>query len=195
MEEKKLNEENILTANQMVGELLLSLTIYGVISFILYRIIYALSYSYFVENEKYVLLAFFVIGLQALMLFIIFKLGNKRAFKKGNIYKKDVSTVISNISFVLIVLLLIQVFTIFASVELAIDTALENDFELKYSETILSNLFDEKEMSIYQLEKEKAISEVKKQTYQYLAIVESGICIVYIYAILLEKKYLYNKSI
>ena len=179
----------------MIGELLLSLSIYGVISFVLYRIIYALSYSYFVENEKYVLLAFFVIALQALIVFIIFKLGNKRAFKKGNIYKKDVSKVMSNILFVIIVLLLIQVFSIFASVDVAIDTALENDFGLKYSETILSNLFDENEMNIYQEEKENAIKESKKQVYKYLAIVETGICIVYISAILLEKKYIYNKSI
>ena len=82
MEEQNLKEQCILTANQMIGELLLSLSIYGVISFVLYRIIYALSYSYFVENEKYVLLAFFVIALQALIVFISFKLGNKRAFKK-----------------------------------------------------------------------------------------------------------------
>lgn len=195
MEEQNLKEQCILTANQMIGELLLSLSIYGVISFVLYRIIYALSYSYFVENEKYVLLAFFVIALQALIVFIIFKLGNKRAFKKGNIYKKDVSKVMSNILFVIIVLLLIQVFSIFASVDVAIDTALENDFGLKYSETILSNLFDENEMNIYQEEKENAIKESKKQVYKYLAIVETGICIVYISAILLEKKYIYNKSI
>lgn len=47
MEEKDVNEKKILTANQMVGELLLSLVLYGVIFFILYRIIYALTYKYF----------------------------------------------------------------------------------------------------------------------------------------------------
>ena len=69
MVEQELNEDKILTANQMVGELLLSLVLYGVISFVLYRIIYALTYKYFSENQQYVLLAFFVIGLQALMVF------------------------------------------------------------------------------------------------------------------------------
>lgn len=195
MEEQELNEDKILTANQMVGELLLSLVLYGVISFVLYRIIYALTYKYFSENQQYVLLAFFVIGLQALMVFVMFKLGNKKALKKGTIYKEDVSKVMSNISFVIIVLLLIQAFSIFASIDTAIDTALEKDFGMKYRETLLSYLYDKDEMAIYQVEKEKAIKEAKSQMYKYLAIVETGICAVYISAIFLEKKYLYNKAI
>ena len=195
MEEQDVNEKKILTANQMVGELLLSLVLYGVISFVLYRIIYALTYKYFTENEQYVLLAFFVIALQAIIIFIMFKLGNRKALKKGTIYKEDVSKVMSNISFVIIVLLLLQVFSIFASVDAAINTALEKDFGMKYRETLLSYLYDEDEMAIYQVEKEKAIKEVKNQMYQYLAIVETGICAVYVSAIFLEKKYLYNKAI
>lgn len=192
MEEQDLNENKVLTANQMVGELLLSLVLYGVISFVLYRIIYALTYKYFIENEQYVLFAFFIIGLQALMVFVMFKLGNRKALKKGNIYKEDVPKVMSNISFVIIVLLLLQAFSIFASVDTAIDMALE---KVKYRETLLSYLYDEDEMAIYQVEKEKAIKEAKNQMYKYLAIVESGICAVYISAIFLEKKYLYNNAI
>lgn len=195
MEEQDLNENKILTANQMVGELLLSLVLYGAISFVLYRIIYALTYKYFSENQQYVLLAFFVIVLQVLMVFIMFKLGNRKALKKGTIYKNDVPKVMSNISFVIVVLLLLQAFSIFASVDTAINTALEKDFGMKYRETLLSYLYDEDEMAIYQIEKEKAIKEVKNQLYKYLAIVETGICAVYVSAIFLEKKYLYNKAI
>lgn len=195
MEEQDLNENKILTANQMVGELLLSLVLYGAISFVLYRIIYALTYKYFSENQQYVLLAFFVIGLQALMVFVMFKLGNRKALKKGTIYKNDVPKVMSNISLVIVVLLLLQAFSIFASVDTAINTALEKDFGMKYRETLLSYLYDEDEMAIYQIEKEKAIKEVKNQLYKYLAIVETGICAVYVSAIFLEKKYLYNKAI
>ena len=195
MEEQELKENKILTANQMVGELLLSLVLYGVISFVLYRIIYALTYKYFIENEQYVLFAFFIIALQVLMVFVMFKLGNRKALKKGNIYKEDVSKVMSNISFVIIVLLLLQAFSIFANVDTAIDTALEKDFGMKYRETLLTYLYDEDEMAIYQIEKEKAIKEAKNQMYKYLAIVETGICAVYISAIFLEKKYLYNNAI
>ena len=195
MEKQELKENKILTANQMVGELLLSLVLYGAISFVLYRIIYALTYKYFSENQQYVLLAFFVIVLQVLMVFIMFKLGNRKALKKGTIYKNDVPKVMSNISLVIVVLLLLQAFSIFASVDTAINTALEKDFGMKYRETLLSYLYDEDEMAIYQIEKEKAIKEVKNQLYKYLAIVETGICAVYVSAIFLEKKYLYNKAI
>lgn len=195
MEEKELNENNILTANKMVGELLLSLVLYGAISLIIYRIIYAVTYKYFTENQQYVLLAFFIIGLQGVMVFTMFKLGNRRTLKKGNIYKQDVSKVMSNISFIIIVLLLLQAFSIFASVDTSIDKVVEEDFGLQYREKLLSYLYDEDQMAIYQVEKEKAIKEAKKQMYQYLAIVETGICVVYISAIFLEKKYLYNKAI
>lgn len=198
MEEQELKENKILTANQMVGELLLSLVLYGVISFILYKIIYALTCNYFIESEQYVLCAFFIIGLNALMVFAMFKLGNKKALKKGNIYKKDVSKVMSNISFVIIVLLLLQAFSIFANVDTAIDIAvekLEKDFGMQYRETLLSILYGEDEMAVYQLEKEETIKKVKKQMYKYLTIVETGICVVYISAIFLEKKYLYNKAV
>ena len=88
----------------------------------------------------------------------MFKLGNRKALKKGTIYKNDVPKVMSNISFVIVVLLLLQVFSIFASVDTAIDTVLEKDFGMKYRETLLSYLYDEDEMAIYQVEKEKAIN-------------------------------------
>ena len=40
MEEEKIDEKNILTANQMVGELLLSLVLYGIMFFVIYTFIY-----------------------------------------------------------------------------------------------------------------------------------------------------------
>lgn len=195
MEEQNTNEKKILTANQMIGELLLALVLYGVIFFVLYRIIYEVIYKYFAENQQYILLSFLIIGLQALMAFEMFELGNRKAFEKGNIYKDDVSKVMSTIAFVIIVLLLIQATSTFASVDISTNRALEEDFNLQYSEKLLSYLYDEDEIAIYQIEKEKAIKEAKKQGYQYLAIVETGICLIYISAIFLEKKYLYNKAI
>ena len=49
-------------------------------------------------------------------------------------------------------------------------------------------------MAIYQQKKEKIIQEVKKELYQYLAIIETGTIIIYGSAIYLEKKYIYNKA-
>lgn len=195
MEKEKIEENNVLTANQMIGELLLSLVLYGGISAILYRIIYTLTYKYFVENEQYTLLAFFIVVLQALMVFAMFKLANRRVLKKGTIYKEDVVKVIKNISIIIIILLLIQAFSIFSNVDTTIKKVTEEDFWWQYSERVLPYLYDENEMAIYQAEKEKIIKEVKNQMYHYLTIVEIGICAIYASAILLEKRYLENKSI
>jgi len=195
MEEDNVNQQKILSANQMVGELLLSLTQYGIIFFIIYRIIYAIIYKYFTENQEYTLLAFVIIVLQALIVFCTFKFGNRKALKKGNICKDDVPKVMSNIGFVIVVLLLIQAFSMFANVDTAIDTAIEDNLKLKYTESLLSYFYNEEEIAIYQAEKEKAIEGAKSLMYKYLAIVETGISVIYISAIFFEKKYLYSKAI
>ena len=195
MEGKNANKKNMLTANQMIGELLLSIVLYGIIFFVLYRIIYSFIYQYFIENQKYILLAFAIIALQILMAMGMFSIANRKAFKRGNIYKNDVNKVIKNIVFIIVVILLLQAFSVFAYVDIAINKTLEKDFALQYKEKLLSYLYGEDEMTIYQIEKEKAIKKVKKQMYEYLAIVEIGIFTVYISAIFIEKKYLYNKAI
>lgn len=195
MNDEIKEEKNILSVNQMVGELLLNLVIFGVIFFIAYRIIYALIYKNFTNSEQFITLAVIIIGMQALMVFATFLFGNKKAFKKGTIYKDDVQKVMKNISFVIIIILLIFGLSMFASVESTIDEAVENDFGIKYRESLLKYIYDDNEMNTYYIEKEKAIEEAKNKVYQYLAVVETGICIVYISAIFLEKKYIYSKAI
>lgn len=193
MEEENVNKEKILTANQMIGELLFSLVIYGIIAFMIYKLISSAISSWFTENSQYVLLAFVMIALQSLMVFATFKLANKKAFKKGTIYKNDIPKVMSNIAFIIIVLLLILVVAIFSSVEPTIDILVEEDFGLQYRQRLLSYIYGDEETAKEQFEKE--IKEAKNTMYKFLAILETGICVVYISAIFLEKKYLYNKAV
>ena len=104
MKNKELNEKKIYTANQMTGELLLGIVLYGVICYVIYRIIYKLG-AYFIEdNDNFLLISgAMVLILQIIMVFVTFKLANIQAFKKGTIYKSDVGKVVKNISFVVIV--------------------------------------------------------------------------------------------
>jgi len=194
-EEKNIEIENkkVLTANQMIGELLLSLTIYGLIFYIVYYIAINLIKNSIGNN--YVLLALTIVVLQAIIAFLIFTLSNKKAFKKGTIYKNDVSKIISNISIVIIILVVILGLGTFANVESAMNETIENNFGLQYREKLLSYIYDEDEMAIYNSEKEKAIKEAKQQVYSFTASVEIGICAVYTSAIFLEKKFLYEKAI
>lgn len=194
MNEEELNEKKIYTANQMTGELLLGIVLYGVISYVVYRIAYGLTVHFLEDNKNFILLGFSVLALQALMVFVTFKLANRQAFKKGTIYKTEVGNVLKNISFVVIVILLIQVLGTFANVSSTVDEAVEDDLGLKYREHLMSIIYDDDDMAVYQAEKEKAIQEAKNKLYQYLAIVEIGIIVIYGTAIVLERKSLYQRA-
>lgn len=194
MNEEELNGKKILTANQMTGELLLGIVLYGVISYVICRIAYGLTVHFLEDNKNYILLGFIVLVIQALMVFVTFKLANKQAFKKGTIYKNDVGNVIKNVSFVVIIILLIQVLGTFANVSSTVDEAVQDDFGLKYREHLMSIIYDDDDMAVYQAEKEKAIQEVKNKLYQYLAVVEVGIIVIYGTAIFLEKKSIYQRA-
>ena len=194
MNEEELNEKKIYTANQMTGELLLGIVLYGVISYVVYRIAYGLTVHFLEDNKNFILLGFIVLALQALMVFVTFKLANRQAFKKGTIYKTEVGNVLKNISFVVIVILLIQVLGTFANVSSTVDEAVEDDLGLKYREHLMSIIYDDDDMAVYQAEIEKAIQEAKNKLYQYLAIVEIGIIVIYGTAIVLERKSLYQRA-
>ena len=194
MNEEELNGKKILTANQMTGELLLGIVLYGVISYVICRIAYGLTVHFLEDNKNYILLGFIVLVIQALMVFVTFKLANKQAFKKGTIYKNDVGNVIKNVSFVVIIILLIQVLGTFANVSSTVDEAVQDDFGLKYREHLMSIIYDDDDMAVYQAEKEKAIQEVKNKLYQYLAVLEVGIIVIYGTAIFLEKKSIYQRA-
>lgn len=195
MKNKELNEKKIYTANQMTGELLLGIVLYGVICYVIYRIIYKLG-AYFIEdNDNFLLISgAMVLILQIIMVFVTFKLANIQAFKKGTIYKSDVGKVVKNISFVVIVLLLSQVLATFISGNSVVEETINDDLWLKYREKKMYAFYDDDEIEIYQTQKEKEIQELKNELYQYLAIVETGTIIIYVTAIILEKKSLYKRA-
>ena len=195
MKNKELNEKKIYTANQMTGELLLGIVLYGVICYVIYRIIYKLG-AYFIEdNDNFLLISgAMVLILQIIMVFVTFKLANIQAFKKGTIYKSDVGKVVKNISFVVIVLLLSQVLLTFTSVNSVVEETINDDLWLKYREKKMYAFYDDDEIEIYQTQKEKEIQELKNELFQYLAIVETGTIIIYVTAIILEKKSLYKRA-
>ncbi len=195
MKELENKEKKILTANQMIGELLLGLVLYGLISYIVYETIYKLIIIALEENNNPILIGIIIIVLQIPLLFVTFALANRQALKKGTIYKNDVNKVIKNISCVILALLLIEVLVIFVNINSSIDEAIKNDFSLNYREKILSVIYDENDMATYQAEKEEAIKKKKKELYQQMFIIETGVIIIYSSAILLEKRYIYHKAI
>lgn len=195
MEKQKLEERKILTANQMIGELLIGIVLFGLLSYVIYRILYSIIANYLGKvDNNFVLLGIIVVLLQVIMVFVTFTLANRQALKRGTIYKKDVKKVIANVSIVIIAILLIQAFGAFTNVSSVLDEVVKDNFMLNYKEGLLSSICDDDEMAIYQIEKEKAIKDMKNQLYLYVAIVETGIFVIYGLAIFLEKKYIYQKA-
>ena len=115
MSDEELNDKKILTANQMTGELLLRIALYGVIFYVIYKLAYGLCVVFYEDNKNLVPLGFIGLAFQALIVFATFKLANRQAFKKGTINKSDVGKVLKNVSFVIIVILLIQILGTFTS--------------------------------------------------------------------------------
>ena len=189
---KELKQEKIYTANQMTGELLLGMVLYGVISYVIYRIVYNILITFLNSEENFVLLGIIVLVLQAIMIFITFNLANKQAFKNRTIYKTDVGKVMKNISFVIIIILLTQLLGNFSNVNSTVNEVLENNSEIKYSESLFNMTHSDNEIETYKIEKDKMIQEIKSSLYQYLAIVEVGIVGIYIIAIFLEKRTITN---
>ena len=193
--EDNRNGKKILNANQMISELIKNIIIFGLIFSIIYRFVYAFCIKTLENYDNRVLLTFIVIILQTIMISVTLEISNNRAFKNITIYKEDVPKIIKTISFIIIVLLLVQVFSNFASVNSVIDQTINKDYKLQYQERLYSMFFDNAQMSYYQTQKSKAIDEIKGQMYIYLSIVEIGISIVYVSALLIEKKILYEKAI
>lgn len=194
MEKEYSKEKKILTANQMIGELLMRIVVYGGISYIIYRVLYAILVNMLEKDKNFVLLGIIVIGLQALIVFITFKLANRKVFKENTIHKEDVRKVITNVYFVIVAILVIQVLGTFVNVNDTVDEFVNEDYSIRFTEAMISRIYDEEQMQKYHIEKEKAIQDVKNQLYEYLTIVEIGIVVIYVLAMLLEKKYIYSKA-
>ena len=187
-------QENRLTANQMIGELLTGLTFYGIVFYIVYRLIYNGIYEGIVEKGGILLLSVVVIVLQAIMVWGTFQLANRKAFKKGMIQKDDVSKVIKNISFIIVILLVLQVISTFVNIHNNMEKTLERDNSFQYIEKILSQVYDAEQMQQYQAQKQKSIQKIKNEVYQAIVMMEVGICIVYIGNLFIEKRTLDKRA-
>ena len=195
MNEIDINDKKVVTANEMIGELIKNIVVFGIVFFLIYRFIYSAVAIKFGEYDNRIILAFLVIILHTFLISLTLKIANKRSFKNYVIYKKDVSKVIKTISFIIFFMLLLQVIAVLSSVNSAIDTAVNESVQLSIHEHLIPYIYDDNEMKEYQIEKENAIKRVKTEMYTYLTIVETGICIVYGSAMIIERKVLYKRAI
>ncbi|MBR6033734.1 MAG: hypothetical protein IKP28_03225 [Clostridia bacterium] len=195
MNNQKIENQNILSANQMSAELLLAIVMYGVICYIINYILYAIVVAKVIKQGNYGALVAFILCSHTLIISITLKLANKKAFKKGTIYKSEVGKVFKNVAFVIIVVLLFSVLGAYGNVESVVENKINENLWMKLENNIASSVLNKTQMSAYQESKENSIQKMKDTVYSYLTIVEIGIVAIYVTAIFIEKKSLYKKAI
>ena len=126
--------------------------------------------------------------MQGITIFIIWKFSTKSTFKKRTMSYNDVPTVMRNLIIFTIIVCVIDGIYNYSQVNSIIDEAVDSNFQLKYSESMMSYLYNEQQMADYNKQKEDAINKAKSQAHTYLVILEIGLTAVYLAVLPLEKK-------
>ena len=91
------------------------------------------------------------------------------------------------IIFTIVICVLTGIYNI-TSVNSSMDKAINSDYKLKFSESMMSRIYSDEQMAEYNKEKEKAMAEAKSKANTYLIILEVGLTAVYLAVLPLEKK-------
>ena len=178
-------EKEIATTKKITQSLIGNWLMWGIVFGIIYSIIYNLI-TLFMEST--IIKVIIAIVMQGIIAFLIWKVSTKSVFKNKTISYDDVSTVMKNLIIFTVVICVINGIYQFFQVNSTIDNTINSNFQLKYTESRMSHLYNDEQMAEYNKQKEDAIAKVKSQTYTYLAIIEIGLTAVYLAVLPLEKK-------
>lgn len=182
-----MENKEVATIRTITGELIGGYIIYGIIFEILNSIIIALI-SNIIPSDSLAITAIIAIFLQALSISLVWKFSIATTFRKRAIDKNDVSAVMKNLIIFVIIICIINISTNFAEVNQNINEAINSNVNLNLAENIMKYTYTEEQIAQYQSEKEKTIKEIKSKQYTYLAILETGIVIIYLSIVSLQKK-------
>ena len=178
-------EKELATTKKITQDLIGNWLLWG----ILFGIIYSMIYSLITRSmESTIIKALIAIVMQGITAFVIWKVSTKSVFKNKSISYDDVPTVMKNLIIFTIVICVINGIYQFSKVNSTIDNAINSNFQLKYTESIMSDLYNNEKMAEYNKQKEDMIAKAKSQTYTYLAIMEIGLTGAYLAVLPLEKK-------
>lgn len=173
MKEKNVERKHV-TTGKITGELIGGFILYG----FLFGILYTTIITILTETNKSVLVSYIVsLALQAVVVYLVWKLSIKSAFKKMTIHSNEVSKVMKNLIIFTVILCLLNVITNFYQLKSEIDDTINS--ELRYSFYLLDDD-----------EKEETINEIKTQTYGYAALYYVALIAIYVGVLPLEKKYI-----
>ena len=180
-----MENKELVTSGKITQLLIGHWLLWGIVFGFLYSIIFRLITS---NMESIVIVAIIAIIFQGIIAFIVWKLSTLSSFNKKTIVYDDVSKVMKNLTIFTIVICIFNGIYNFYAVNSSIDEALQSDYKLKYTESMMSYFYNDTQMEEYQAQKEEMIKETKSKLYTYLIILEVGLTAVYIAVLPLEKK-------
>lgn len=182
-----MEDKEIVTSGKMTQSLIGNWLLWG----ILFGIIYSFIYNSITSSMKSMVgIALVAIGLQGIIAILCWKYSTSSSFKKKTISYEDVPKVMKNLLIFTIVICAMTAIYHIANVNSTIDESVNSNYQLKFSESMLSYIYNDQQIAEYQAEKEKAIKEIKSKMYTYLIITEIGLTAVYLAVLPLEKKYI-----
>ena len=180
-----MENKEMVSASKMSQHLMGNWCLWG----LLYGYIYSFAFAVITRfMESIVLKAIIAVVAQGIIAIIVWKLSTSSSFKKRTISYNDVPEVMKKLIIFTIVICIITGISNISSVNSSIDEAVNSDFKLKYTESMMSYLYNDEQMAEYNKQKEKAIAEAKSKAYTYLVILEIGLTAVYLAVLPLEKK-------
>lgn len=180
-----MEDKEVVTSGKITQALIGNWLLWGIVFGFLYSIIFSLITS---KMESMVFVAIIAIIFQGIIAFIVWKLSTSSSFKKKTIVYDDVQKVMKNLIIFTIVICIFNGIYNASTVNSSIDEALQSNYKLKYTESMMSSFYNDTQMKEYQTQKEEMIKEAKSKLYTYLVILEIGLTAVYLAVLPLEKK-------
>ncbi len=183
-----MESKRVVGAGNIAGDLIAGFLVYGIIFGILYQIVYSKIVAHI---ESLVVVALIAIVLQGIIALILWKCSTSSAFKKKTMDINEVPKVMKILVIFTIVICVLNGIINYFNVDKQMDSYV--DYELKFKETIMENLYSDEKMQEYYSEKEAVIKEAKSQLKVYLIIIEIGLTAAYLVVLPIVKNGIVKK--
>lgn len=180
-----MENKEIVSSGKMSQHLIGNWLLWGLVLGIIYSFIFP---SIIYSIESIVLQAIIVVIAQGMIAVIAWKLSTSSSFEKKTIYFYEVQNVMKNLSIATILFCILTGIYNISSVNSSIDQIVNSNYQLQFTESMMSSIYSDEKMVQYNKEKEAAIADAKIKANTYLVILEVGLTVVYLAVLPLEKK-------
>lgn len=147
-----MENKEMVSAGKMSQHLMGNWLLWGLLFGFIYSFVFSLITN---SMESLILKAIIAVIAQGIIAIIVWKLSTSSSFKQRTISYNDVPTVMKNlIIFTLGICILTGIYNI-ASVNSSMDEAINSDYKLKFSESMMSRIYSDEQMAEYNKEKKK----------------------------------------